>query len=75
MGGCGGCGGGSIGELAYPITSGDLANPPPTVDEAEATHKVLTPGPDGATWAYYGSYRDARIAWMQAGEGAKLRKT
>ena len=74
MAGCGSCGGNHLGDLGHPITSGDLATQPPEAPEADATHKVLVPAPDGAQWHYYGSYRDARIAWMLAGEGAKLRK-
>lgn len=71
---CGSCGGNVLGDLSHPITSGDLQEAPAEVPEADATHKVLVPAEGGAEWHYYGGYREARIAWMLAGEGAKLRK-
>jgi hypothetical protein len=69
---CGGCGGGV---LSSPITSGDLNVAPPEVDAESATYKVLVPTDgQGLVEHYYADYRDARIAWMRAPEGAKLRK-
>ncbi len=77
MGGCGGCGGGGVapaGDLTHAITSGDLAEPPDQVAEADATHVVKVPTPDGVVDQFYGDYRSARIAQMLAPEGARIRR-
>lgn len=71
---CGGCGGGGIGADHVAITSGDLAEAPPEVDPSVAEYVVKAPSPDGVQQAYFADYRAARIAWMRAGEGAKLRR-
>jgi hypothetical protein len=72
---CGGCGG-NIDSLNPPLTSGDMAEAPPEVAPEDATHLVITSGtPEGgAVESYYGSYRDASIAWHRAGGDARLRR-